>query len=253
MTLALLGVLAMLAAPMTEAAVQRSREQALREACARSAARSTATASPSSRGIVRRPANRATRPTSRCWSPACPTRRTRKGGQIYFLRRLPRDPFVRDANVPAAATWGLRSYASAPTTRATATTCSTSSRAPTAWVWTAFPTATGEPCDATQLHAPARGFTMIELVIVMAMLGLLLSLALPQYMATLERGREQVLQSNLATMREAIDKFYGDRGRYPDKLEDLVTQRYLRAIPSTRSPNRRPGSWSRRARSTRAV
>jgi general secretion pathway protein G len=72
---------------------------------------------------------------------------------------------------------------------------------------------------------------MIELVIVMAMLGLLLSLALPQYMATLERGREQVLQSNLATMREAIDKFYGDRGRYPDKLEDLVTQRYLRAIP----------------------
>ncbi len=76
-----------------------------------------------------------------------------------------------------------------------------------------------------------RGFTMIELVIVMAMLGLLLSLALPQYMATLERGREQVLQSNLATMREAIDKFYGDRGRYPDKLEDLVTQRYLRAIP----------------------
>ena len=78
----------------------------------------------------------------------------------------------------------------------------------------------------------ARGFTMIELVIVTAMLGLLLSLALPHYMATLERGREQVLQSNLATMREAIDKYYGDRGRYPDKLEDLVTQRYLRAIPN---------------------
>lgn len=72
---------------------------------------------------------------------------------------------------------------------------------------------------------------MIELVIVMAMLGLLLSLALPQYMATLERGREQVLQSNLAALREAIDKYHGDRGRYPDKLEDLVTQRYLRAIP----------------------
>lgn len=72
---------------------------------------------------------------------------------------------------------------------------------------------------------------MIELVIVMAMLGLLLSLALPQYMATLERGREQVLQSNLAAMREAIDKYHGDRGRYPDALEDLVTQRYLRAIP----------------------
>lgn len=85
----------------------------------------------------------------------------------------------------------------------------------------------------------ARGFTMIELVIVMAMLGLLLSIALPQYMATLERGREQVLQQNLATMREAIDKFYGDRGRYPEKLEELVTLRYLRAIPNdpfTESP-----------------
>lgn len=80
---------------------------------------------------------------------------------------------------------------------------------------------------------------MIELVIVMAMLGLLLSLALPQYMATLERGRQQVLQSNLAALREAIDKYHGDRGRYPDKLEDLVTQRYLRAIPNdpfTESP-----------------
>lgn len=83
-----------------------------------------------------------------------------------------------------------------------------------------------------QAHSPRpRGFTMIELVIVMAMLGLLLSLALPQYMATLERGREQVLQQNLAALREALDKFYGDRGRYPDTLEDLVTQRYLRAIP----------------------
>mgnify|MGYP000370752348 FL=1 len=84
---------------------------------------------------------------------------------------------------------------------------------------------------ATPANRPPRGFTMIELVIVMAMLGLLLSLALPQYMAALERGREQVLQSNLAAMREAIDKYYGDRGRYPDTLEDLVTQRYLRAVP----------------------
>lgn len=73
---------------------------------------------------------------------------------------------------------------------------------------------------------------MIELVIVMAMLGLLLSIALPQYMATLERGRAQVQEQSLLTMREAIDKFYGDRGRYPDKLEDLVTLRYLRAIPN---------------------
>lgn len=82
------------------------------------------------------------------------------------------------------------------------------------------------------IRTRAAGFTMIELVIVMAMLGLLLSIALPQYMATLDRGREQVLQQNLSTMREAIDKFYGDRGRYPERLEELVKERYLRAIPN---------------------
>jgi general secretion pathway protein G len=79
---------------------------------------------------------------------------------------------------------------------------------------------------------PACGFTLIELVVVMAMLGLLLALALPNYMASLERGREQVMQHNLATMREAIDKYYGDRGRYPASLDDLVRDRYLRSIPN---------------------
>ncbi len=72
---------------------------------------------------------------------------------------------------------------------------------------------------------------MIELVVVMAVLGLLLSLAMPRYMASLERGREQVLQNNLAQMREAIDRFYGDNARYPEQLEELVTKRYLRAVP----------------------
>ena len=69
-----------------------------------------------------------------------------------------------------------------------------------------------------------RGFTMIELVVVMAVLGLLLSIAMPRYLASLERGREQVLSHNLAQLREAIDRFYGDRGAYPERLEDLVEQ-----------------------------
>ncbi len=77
----------------------------------------------------------------------------------------------------------------------------------------------------------SRGFTLIEMIVVMAAIGLLLSLAVPRYMDALERGKEQVLQHNLNTMREALDKFYGDNGKYPDKLEDLVTRRYLRAIP----------------------
>lgn len=77
----------------------------------------------------------------------------------------------------------------------------------------------------------ARGFTMIELIVVMAVIGLLLSLAVPRYLDSLERGKEKVLVHNLAQMREAIDRYYGDRGSYPDRLEDLVTYRYLRAVP----------------------
>lgn len=72
---------------------------------------------------------------------------------------------------------------------------------------------------------------MIELVVVMAVLGLLLSIALPRYIDSLERGREHVLVHNLAQIREAIDRHYGDRGAYPDRLEDLVERRYLRAVP----------------------
>ena len=77
----------------------------------------------------------------------------------------------------------------------------------------------------------AAGFTMIELVVVMALLGLLLTLAVPRYMASLDRGREQVAQNNLAQMREAIDRFYGDNARYPAQLDELVSKRYLRAVP----------------------
>lgn len=72
---------------------------------------------------------------------------------------------------------------------------------------------------------------MIELIVVMAVIGLLLSIAVPRYLTALDRGKAQVQQQNLALMREAIDKFYGDNGRYPDALEDLVDKRYLRAIP----------------------
>ena len=72
---------------------------------------------------------------------------------------------------------------------------------------------------------------MIELVVVMAILGLLLSIAVPRYMDSMSRGREHVLAHNLAQMRQAIDRYYGDRGAYPDKLDDLVERRYLRAVP----------------------
>lgn len=85
--------------------------------------------------------------------------------------------------------------------------------------------------DPAPVRTTCRGFTMIELVVVMAVLGLLLSIAVPRYMDSMERGREHVLVHNLAQLRQAIDRYYGDRGAYPDKLDDLVERRYLRAVP----------------------
>jgi general secretion pathway protein G len=87
------------------------------------------------------------------------------------------------------------------------------------------------PMNDAMNGGTSRGFTLIELVVVMAVIGLLLTLALPRYIHTLDRGKEQVLKQNLYQMREALDKFYGDNGKYPDRLDDLVTRRYLRAIP----------------------
>lgn len=76
-----------------------------------------------------------------------------------------------------------------------------------------------------------RGFTLIELVIVMAIVALLLTLAAPRYFSSLERSKETVLRSNLAAVRDALDKFYGDTGKYPERLDVLVEKKYLRSLP----------------------
>ena len=76
-----------------------------------------------------------------------------------------------------------------------------------------------------------RGFTLIELLVVMAALGLLLSIAAPRYVEHVDRAREVVLRQNLIGLRDAIDKFYADRARYPKDLQELVQQRYLRQVP----------------------
>lgn len=80
-------------------------------------------------------------------------------------------------------------------------------------------------------RSSARGFTLIELMVVMTILALLLSLAVPRYFHSLDKAREATLRQDLDTMRDAIDKFHGDNGRYPGSLEELVTRKYLRAIP----------------------
>jgi general secretion pathway protein G len=76
-----------------------------------------------------------------------------------------------------------------------------------------------------------RGFTLLELLVVMAIIATLLTLAVPRYFLALERSKEAVLRQDLATMRESIDRFYGDTGRYPQTLAELVERRYLRSIP----------------------
>ena len=114
-TLALLGVLAMLAAPMTEAAVQRSREQALREGLReiRSAIDQYRLAVDQGR-IVRRLGESGYPPSLETLVTGVPNAQDPKGGSIYFLRRLPRDPMHTDASVEPERTWGRRSYASPP-------------------------------------------------------------------------------------------------------------------------------------------
>lgn len=75
------------------------------------------------------------------------------------------------------------------------------------------------------------GFTLIELLVVMAALGLLLALTAPRYVEHVDRAREAVLRQNLVGTRDAIDKFYADRARYPKDLQELVTEHYLRRLP----------------------
>lgn len=75
------------------------------------------------------------------------------------------------------------------------------------------------------------GFTLIELLVVLAVIATLLAIALPRYFSSLENSREAVLKQDLAVLRETLDRYHGDKGRYPDALEELVAAKYLRALP----------------------
>ena len=75
------------------------------------------------------------------------------------------------------------------------------------------------------------GFTLIELMVVMSIIATLLTLALPRYFHSVERSREAVLKQDLHIMRDAIDKYLADRGRYPQTLDELAEKRYLRSVP----------------------
>lgn len=77
----------------------------------------------------------------------------------------------------------------------------------------------------------AQGFTLIELLAVLAIVAVLLTLAVPRHVDRIDVAKEAVLRDNLRSLRVLIDQFYGDHGRYPDSLQELVDRRYLRALP----------------------
>ena len=77
----------------------------------------------------------------------------------------------------------------------------------------------------------AGGWTLIELIVVIALISVLAGLAMAGYRTAVTRAREAVLKEDLFRMRDAIDQYYADRNEYPAALEDLVTRGYVRAIP----------------------
>ena len=76
-----------------------------------------------------------------------------------------------------------------------------------------------------------RGFTLIELIVVMAIVALLASIAAPRYFNSLQKSKETALLASLTTMRDAIDQYAADKGRYPESLQALAEARYLREVP----------------------
>jgi general secretion pathway protein G len=94
----------------------------------------------------------------------------------------------------------------------------------------------------TMVTLRARGFSLIELIVALAILSTILAIAVPRYFSNIETAQENVLREDLYIMRSAIDHYFSDQSVYPNELADLVTKNYLRAVPTdpfTQSSN----SW----------
>jgi len=92
-----------------------------------------------------------------------------------------------------------------------------------------FPIVNGKEKNRFLLNK--MGFTLIELLIVMAIIAVLLTLVSPKFFSSIDKSKEAALKHDLSVMRDSIDKYYGDTGKYPASLEDLVKRKYLKQIP----------------------
>lgn len=81
------------------------------------------------------------------------------------------------------------------------------------------------------LRTSSRGFTLIEVLVVITLIVVLASMGMASYTNSVRRAREAVLKEDLFRMRDAIDQFYADKTKYPQSLQDLVSEGYLREIP----------------------
>jgi general secretion pathway protein G len=80
-------------------------------------------------------------------------------------------------------------------------------------------------------RARSSGFTLLELIVVITIMGVLVSIALPNYRASIVQAKESVLRENLYRMRDLIDQYQSDKGKYPETLQSLVSDGYVRQIP----------------------
>jgi general secretion pathway protein G len=89
------------------------------------------------------------------------------------------------------------------------------------------------PRNVVNIGVPrAAGFTLLELITVVAIIGILVGIALPNYKTAIIQSREAVLKEDLFRFRDTIDQYYADKGKYPPSLDALVEEGYLRKLPA---------------------